>query len=544
MWKPEAMQQHEQRFWQPQHLQGCGSRVMIGGVQADLPEGAHITSACQAHPLDDLASPEVPGQNQPHELPPDQSQPHQVLVKPVVPASQSQPPQFLAKPVVPPSQSQPPQFLTKPVVPPSQSQPPQFLAKPVVPPSQSQVLAKPVVPPSQSQPQETSAQLVDICTELPSQALEAEPMTNPSHNLEQFLADEQAPSEVKHSHQANPGTQPAASHHGMTEAPAKAVQQTAAVGVQSKLDIQQLEQRAATSSAARTKLALMRGKEMFRSRVAEAQEKQCVEQPQQPVATPVRSQHLVNGLPGLCGKGAGESSQHSGGECSDATHVYEAGTGDVDEDSDGESNSCIMSVSLSIRGDEDEDDAARALAAEEMAEFLGKPPGFGQKVEDFLSPEMQEAPKPRGRKKGKACKKRGRKRRLATADEAPKRKRAKPSGRKPKASSKPKPEPKKACKGATKAKAKAKSKATAKSKAAATAVPKTKTARAKAKAKGKPYRSPCLDLPEYKAKQSRKSAAYHRALKEARDQGRTIPECRELARQAAGLILYMGASMC
>ena len=131
----------------------------------------------------------------------------------------------------------------------------------------------------------------------------------PSHNLGQPRADEGGPSEVDHNNQAN-GTQPVASRQAVMEAFPNA----AAAGVhesseQGKLDIRQLEQRAATSSAARTKLALLRGKEMFRSRVAKAQEKQFVGQPQQLVATPVRSQHPVHGLPELSGQGSGE--EHS-----------------------------------------------------------------------------------------------------------------------------------------------------------------------------------------------------------------------------------------
>ena len=248
------------------------------------------------------------------------------------------------------------------------------------------------------------------------------------------------------------------------------------------------------------------------------------------------------------------------------THVYEEAVNDLDECSSDEGS--IRSVSLSIRGDEDEEALASPepddepmqeersmpakardgfLGAQELGELLGKPPNFGQKVEDFLSPEMQEAPKPRGRRKtAKKGKKRGCKRTKTTAkaDEEPKHKRAKTakpveddvpaskrSRRKPKASPKPKPVPKKACKAAAKAKAKEKSKA--KCKAAATAGP--KTTGAKAKAEAKPYRSPCLDAPDYKAKQSRKSSAYHRALKEAKAEGKTIPECRELARAAASL---------
>ena len=278
----------------------------------------------------------------------------------------------------------------------------------------------------------------------------------PSHNLGQPRADEGGPSEVDHNNQANPGTQPVPSHQTVMEAFPNAGQQTGGAGVhesseQGKLDIWQLEQRAATSSAARTKLAVLRGKEMFRSRVAEAQEKQFVEQPQQLVATPVRSQHPVHGLPELSGQGAGKC---SGEEHSDATHVYEEAVNDLESSSDegswmhGSIRSCqfgemrmkkpwqapslMMSPCKVLRRSPvclQRLEIILFWALRSLVSFWGSLPISVRRLRtDFLSPEMQEAPKPRGRRKtAKKGKKRGCKRTKTTAkaDEEPKRKRAK-----------------------------------------------------------------------------------------------------------------------
>ena len=59
------------------------------------------------------------------------------------------------------------------------------------------------------------------------------------------------------------------------------------------------------------------------------------------------------------------------------------------------------------------------------------------------------------------------------------------------------------------------------------------SAKAKSKAKAKISKSTAASSDDYKARLSRKSAAYHRALKQARSENNDELVCRELAREAA-----------
>ena len=189
-------------------------------------------------------------------------------------------------------------------------------------------------------------------------------------------------------------------------------------------------------------------------------------------------------------------------------------------------------------------------AEEALGSMLGKPGTLAMEASEFVSPDMQDFSKPKkgkGRGKGKKSPgkgkkgsgKRGKKRAKAASEEdamdedsleeaKPKKgsKRAKAKATKPKPSKKS--IPKKTAKTTSKAKAKAKPLSKVKAKKAKSKA-KAKTASCASKA----YRSPCLDEAAYKAKQSRKSAAYHRAFKESKTQGKSIDESRELARAVA-----------
>ena len=64
-----------------------------------------------------------------------------------------------------------------------------------------------------------------------------------------------------------------------------------------------------------------------------------------------------------------------------------------------------------------------------------------------------------------------------------------------------------------------------------------KAPKSKASAKSKP--AAAEKGADYKAKQSRKSSAYHKAFKQAKDDGKDLEECRELARAATRLQIYL-----
>ena len=87
-------------------------------------------------------------------------------------------------------------------------------------------------------------------------------------------------------------------------------------------------------------------------------------------------------------------------------------------------------------------------------------------------------------------------------------------------------------------KPRAKAKAGAKAKASK-AVKKT-VAKPKAKPSSSAYRAPCVATREYKTRMSRKSGAYHRALKQARTDGYTEEESREIARDVTSHAYHFG----
>ena len=201
----------------------------------------------------------------------------------------------------------------------------------------------------------------------------------------------------------------------------------------------------------------------------------------------------------------------------------------------------VNSVSLSMHGEEEEESPSESVAEtrklgeepsgsvttkkdmwyaqEQMAKMFGRPSFWGQDDDEFLARDEQQPPKPRGRKartsKGKND---------TAGDEAePVRKRGRPAKRPAEASE--------ATGSKRKTRAKAKAKSTPKAKAKATAKAKAK-GKAKAGSKANSgYCAPCLKEPDYKARQSRKSGAYHRTLKESRDKGFDEEKCRELARK-------------
>ena len=228
-----------------------------------------------------------------------------------------------------------------------------------------------------------------------------------------------------------------------------------------------------------------------------------------------------------------------------------------------------MRISLSIRASPSPVPETAEEAAEAVAMDLGRPEGFfGLGSEAFITADEQQPRKKRGRKPGKAKAKAGKG--PSKAGKAGKRKRgpAKKSraacevdGEAEAAAVKGKRGRKKQrtglvesateavvagkpSKGSKKAAPKAKSTAAKVKAKAASKRPKVKSPAASKvkktvpKAKGKSsssYRSPCLNESDYKSKMSRKSGAYHRALKQARLDGYTEEDSRTMARDAASL---------
>ena len=250
-----------------------------------------------------------------------------------------------------------------------------------------------------------------------------------------------------------------------------------------------------------------------------------------------------------------------GKDLGDATHH-----GDVQLNVSGDhhgdmGNACMderASVSVSIRDTSEEIESDNDFPSSQdireaelkVNEMLERPASWGQEPDEYLQPGVHQT-KPHVKKKARKGKKGKGKRRKAVAlpepeeeEPAPKRRRA----AKPKPSSKPKskasckakakplprsrkakpgPKPKSSPAAKTKAKAKPGPKAAAK-------VKKTSTKPAASKSPAS-YRSPCLKEDAYKQKQSRKSSAYHCALKKARRDGLPDDECRSLAREASRL---------
>ena len=126
---------------------------------------------------------------------------------------------------------------------------------------------------------------------------------------------------------------------------------------------------------------------------------------------------------------------------------------------------------------------------------------------------------------------------------------AKPRTTKPKAKAKPTAASKAKAKAQSKAKAKPSSKAVAKPthKAAAKATPKAKAKpgpKAKVTAKAAKARHDEGDvIAERKARLSRKSAAYHKAVKQGKDSGKSAEECKALGKEAA-LCALVHACVC
>ena len=194
--------------------------------------------------------------------------------------------------------------------------------------------------------------------------------------------------------------------------------------------------------------------------------------------------------------------------------------------------------------------ADQKLGREAVDAELGRPAAWGQGYADYVTKEDQEPCKPRGRKpkkgkKGPAKKGKGRKSKAEEEEseemeepapvESKKRKSKAPSATASKKARKDAAEDRPArvrakAKAFPKTRPTAKGKAKAKAKSAAKAGPKTK---AKNNNAGPLYRSPCLDDASYKAKQSRKSSAYHRAMKEAREEGLDEDLCKLRAREVA-----------
>ena len=225
-----------------------------------------------------------------------------------------------------------------------------------------------------------------------------------------------------------------------------------------------------------------------------------------------------------------------------------------DDNDDGVSLEIQPSDSESLPSVSKAGDGSRDLwiGEEEMARRFGRPEGWeAMKAEEFLSPCMQEVPKPRGRKPGKGKgKKRAKKSKAAKpADDnddddaghalkkrSSKRAATEPAG--PKCAKKGKSSPAPTAKGRRSPAPKASPKRAPKAKKSPSSAPKAKPTVRKAVAKSKAtssYRAPCLDDSNYKAKMSRKSGAYHKALKQARDEGKDEEDCRSLARAASRL---------
>ena len=241
---------------------------------------------------------------------------------------------------------------------------------------------------------------------------------------------------------------------------------------------------------------------------------------------------------------ASEEGEGSDGEASEAMEDIQGSEASQSEDLEGEPE---RSCSVVDR---------RKLAREAVDAELGRPARWGQAYAAYVSKDEQEPPKPRGRKP-KGCKAKGKTTKKAKA--APKKAKAAPptddeedeesneeedveeptppkkGKRKVLAEAHPnkrarivKDEPRRHGRSASaKAKALPKTKPSAKGKAKAKAA-----AKAKATTKSKGYRAPCLDEEGYKAKMSRKSGAYHKALKLAKSQGHDEETCKLKAREA------------
>ena len=211
------------------------------------------------------------------------------------------------------------------------------------------------------------------------------------------------------------------------------------------------------------------------------------------------------------------------------------------------------------------------LAADEVARRFGRPAHWGQRAIDFLNPDVQQVPKPRGRKakKGKGSKKSKGSKGAKVDDEeefeasAPAC--AEPSSSRKRAASKPGPKPKKmkvaptrdsspepehkvkrkVIQGSAKAKTVPKAKRAAKAKCAPKSAAKAKAKSPKPKSapkanpKTKPANGKAKGDDEYKDRMSRKSGAYHAAFKLARSQGKTEEDCRALAREVTKLKLNL-----
>ena len=187
--------------------------------------------------------------------------------------------------------------------------------------------------------------------------------------------------------------------------------------------------------------------------------------------------------------------------------------------------------------------------------LLGCPDNWGQPADEFLSKEEQQPSKPRGRrpmKKPSACKA---PRHPVADDEAgdssdgdcvsnedevvtKKRKARKAAGSvkgKRGRSSSVKPEKGKGSKRKVSEQKPRHKKPVSKPKSKASKAPKAKAkSKAKAGKSGKAAKRPaCLDTAEYKARQSRKSSAYHQAMKMARNSGLSVEDCKAKAREAA-----------
>ena len=375
-----------------------------------------------------------------------------------------------------------------------------------------------------------------------------------------------------------------------------------------KQTVEQLEQLALTRSAARTKLALMKGKAANAATVQDAKPELGPDPKLLP--TPVRNvQAQVDRDAEVAAMLSTFSDDDMGSQDENDTQLYSVSL-DLDH-----------SEPESIASDDEPmhlEDVASAEAGskpalacqpgvadlqeaeQEVGRLLGRPVDWCPKASDFLSPDMQnytnkktskkgsKAGKSKKTKKGKRprgkCAKKvkgGKRARKAEASEAEasievvaskgrggKRakkveasvvaskakgsKRAKEveasmevvaskaegskCAKKAEASTskrkrKPSPSTEKPSRSSPKPKAKAKSKV----KAAAES-PKAKASKSKAAGKSRDtYRSPCLDTSLYKAKMSRKSAAYHRAFKAGKGEGKSEEDCRDLARAVSWL---------
>ena len=193
--------------------------------------------------------------------------------------------------------------------------------------------------------------------------------------------------------------------------------------------------------------------------------------------------------------------------------------------------------------------AEQKLGREAVDAELGRPAAWGQGYADYVTKEDQEPCKPRGRKPKQGKKAPAKKGTKGKAEEEESEemeagpvetKKRKSKARSAKASKKARKdaavevehEPARVRRVRAKAKASPKTRPAAKGKAKAKAKPAAKAGpKTKAKSAGSKYRSPCLDDSSYKAKQSRKSSAYHRAMKEARDEGLDEDLCKLRARE-------------